>query len=31
MVEALLGEIDWCDIEANLSADAIALLPSTFL
>ena len=27
MVEARLGEIDWCDIEANLSADGFALLP----
>ena len=31
MVEARLGEINWCDIEANLSAEAIALLAPTFL
>jgi len=27
VVETRLGEIDWCDIEANLSADGFALLP----
>ena len=31
MVEARLGEIDWCDIEAKLSAVAIALLSPIFL
>ena len=30
MVEALLGEIDWCDIEANLSAEGFALSPQIF-